>query len=283
MAKPRKDPAELAALIEQGVAKGLEIVDSVRIARGKPPKNPSTALALEHRKAVEANRRTVARHQMRVRSAQSQVTGGAVVAGVGGAVGFIDAVAEVGANASGLPGSPWLWFTAAGIGLLVSLRGRLAQRRLGAAPLVIEPVAPPPTLPSGRPGAVEIARFTSVRVQVMNMSPALDRLYPGAGDELRRADAEAAGPLTALAERLAVLDRLQQDLPGTQAAQSAAASTDVVRRRLAEGCDTYDELLAAAARLLAAPDAARSTADVLGPAVRAMLAYAHGLQRAADL
>ena len=33
----------------------------------------------------------------------------------------------------------------------------------------------------------------------------------------------------------------------------------------------------------AAPDLTRSTADILGPAVNAMLAYAHGLQRASDL
>ncbi len=283
MTKRRRDPAELAALIEQGVTKGMEIVDSVRVARGKPPRNPTTALALEHRKAVEANRRALSRHQMQVRSAQTQVTGGAVVAGVGGAIGLIDGIAEIGAGAAGMPGSPLLWFTAAGIGLLVSIRGRVRQRRLGRPPQVVEPVAPPPALPSSRPGSAEIMRLTSVRVQVMNMSPALDRLYPGAGDELRRADAEAAGPLTALAERLVVLDRLQQDMPGTQAARSAAASSEVVRGRLAEGCDTYDELLAAAARLLAAPDASRSTADVLGPAVSAMVAYAHGLQRAADL
>ena len=117
----------------------------------------------------------------------------------------------------------------------------------------------------------------------MNMAPSLERLYPGSGDELRRADNEAAGPLTALAERLLVLDQLQRELPGTSAAASAAASAELVRGRLAEGCATYDELLAAAARLLAAPDMTRSTSEILGPAVDAMLAYAHGLQRAADL
>ena len=117
----------------------------------------------------------------------------------------------------------------------------------------------------------------------MNMAPSLDRLYPGSGDELRRADNEAAGPLTALAERLLVLDQLQRELPGTSAAASASQSADVVRRRLADGCATYDELLAAAARLLAAPDMSRSTVDVLGPAVDAMVAYAHGLSTVADL
>lgn len=270
-------------MIEQGVARGLDLVDSFRMVTGKAPRGSSKALALEHRKAVEANRRSLTKHRVRAKSYQSQATGGAVVAGVGGAFGLIDVVAETAASAGGIPGPAWMWFATAGVGLLVSVRGRVRLRRLGPAPHVLEPVAPPPALPGGRVGSAEIARFTSVRVQVMNMAPALDRLYPGAGDELRRADNEAAGPLTALAERLVVLDQLQRELPGTSAARSAASSSELVRRRLDEGCATYDELLAAAARLLAAPDAARSTSDILGPAVTAMLAYAHGLQRAAEL
>lgn len=282
MSKPPRDPAELAAFIEQSVAAGRDLVDYWRMATGKTPKNQSKALALAHRKELEANRRQVRRYRRRQESAQAQVTGGAVVAGVGGAIGLFDVVAELGSS-SGAPGPAWMWLGAAGIGLFVSLRGRMRLRRVGPAPRVIEPVAPPPALPKGRSGSVEISRFTSVRVQVMSMAPALDRLYPGAGDELRRADAEAAVPLTALAERIVVLDQLQRELPGTSAARQAAESTDVLRARLAEGCDTYDELLAAAARLLAAPDATRSTAAVLGPAVTAMVAYAHGLQRAADL
>jgi len=270
-------------MIEQGVARGLDLVDSFRMVTGKAPRSSSKALALEHRKAVEANRKSLTRHRVRSQSYQSQSTGGAVVAGVGGTLGLIDVVAETAASSGGVPGPAWMWFTAAGIGLLVSVRGRMRLRRLGPPPSVLEPVAPPPALPSGRVGSVEISRLTSVRVQVMTMAPALDRLYPGSGDELRRADNEAAGPLTALAERLVVLDQLQRELPGTSAARQAAASSEVVRARLDEGCSTYDELLAAAARLLAAPDVTRSTSDILGPAVDAMLAYAHGLQRAADL
>jgi hypothetical protein len=277
--KPRRDPAELAALIEQGVSAGLDLVDSWRMATGKVPKNQSKALAVQHRREVEQSRRQLRSYQGRLRSAKAQVTNGAVVAGVGGAVGFLDVV--TGPQALLLP--TWLWFGAAGLGLVVSIRGRLRLRSIGPAPRVIEPVAPPPALPRGAVGSVEVARFTSVRVQVMNIAPSLERLYPGAGDELRRADNEAAGPLTALAERLLVLDQMQRELPGTSAAGQAAKSAELVRTRLADGCATYDRLLEAAARLLAAPDMTRSTADILTPAVDAMLAYAHGLQRAADL
>lgn len=269
-------------MIEQGVARGLDLVDSFRVATGKAPRQSSKALALEHRKAVAANRKRLTKYRVRAKSYQSQVNGGAVVGGVGGALGFIDVIAETTTTSGGVPGPAWVWFTAAGIGLLVSWRGRRRLRRLGPEPSVLEPVAPPPAMPKGRLGCAEVSRFTSVRVQVMSMAPALDRLYPGAGDELRHADNEAAAPLTALAERLVVLDQLQRELPGTSAARSAASSSELVRRRLDEGCDTYEELLAAAARLLAAPDITRSTSDILGPAVDAMVAYAHGLQRAAE-
>lgn len=270
-------------MIEQTVARGLDLVDSFRMVTGKSPRPSSKSLAHEHRKAVEANRKSLTKYRVRAKSYQSQATGGAVVAGVGGALGLIDVITETVSTSGGIPGPAWLWLTAAGIGLLVSVRGRMRLRRLGPMPMLLEPVAPAPALPNGRVGAVEISRLTSVRVQVMNVAPALDRLYPGAGDELRRADNEAAGPLTALAERLVVLDQLLRELPGTSAARSAATSSELVRRRLDDGCDTYDELLAAAARLLAAPDITRSTSDILGPAVSAMVAYAHGLQRAADI
>ena len=229
MSKPRRDPAEIAALIEQGLSRGLDLVDSFRAATGKGPKASSKALELEQRKALQANRRMVARHSNRVRGLRSQVTGGAAVAGVGGAIGFLDIVAETATGGAGFPGPVWMWFATAGVGLLVSIRGRRALGRMGPAPQPLAIVAPPPTPNRGAIGAAEISRFTSVRVQVMNMAPPLDRLYPGSGDELRRADTEAAGPLTALAERLVVLDQLQRELPGTSAAAQAATSADVVR------------------------------------------------------
>ncbi len=283
MTKRRRDPAEVAALIEQGVERGLGLVESFLSVTGRSARGSSRTLAIEHQKAVEANRRDLARHRVRRQTLKSQVTGGAVVAGVGGALGLIDVVTETATSGAGIPFPAWTWLVAAGVGLAVSVRGRLRLRGLGPEPRPIPTIAPPPAMRGSGVGSAEIARFTSVRVQIINMAPALDHLYPGAGSELRRADMEAAGPLTALAERLVVLDQLQRELPGTSAAASAARSAELVRSRLADGCATYDELLAAAARLLAAPDTTRSTADILGPAVNAMLAYAHGLQRAADL
>jgi hypothetical protein len=278
VSKPRRDPAELAALIEQGVARGLDAVDAFRAATGKGPHKSAKALEIEHRKALAANRKAVSKYTTRLQGLKSEMTGGAVVAGVGGSLGVIDAVSN-----DFIFGPPWLWLGSAAIGLFVSVRARRRLKAVGPPPIVFDPVAPPPVLPRGAVGGPEVARFTAVRVQVVNIAPQLDRLYPGSGGELRRADLEAAAPLTALCDRLLVLDQMQRELPGTSAATSAAKSAELVRLRLADGCSRYDELLAAAARLLASPDMTRSTDAILGPAVDAMLAYAHGLARAADL
>ena len=281
MTKSRRDPAEVMARLEQGMARGLDLIDAFRAATGRGPLSGNRALELEHRKAIAANTRAVKGHEHKVASLKSQMTGGAAVAGVGGAVGLIDVTTSLAGG--GIFGPAWMWLGSAAIGLVVSVRARRNLKLVGPAPIVLDPVAPPPVLPRGAVGSAEVQRFTAVRVQIVNMTPQLDRLYPGSGQELRRADLEAAAPLTALCERLQVLDQMQRELPNTTAAESAAKSAQIVRERLADGCSKYDELLAAAARLLASPDMTRSTDAILGPAVNAMLAYAHGLQRAADL
>jgi len=263
-------------MIGVGVSRGLDAVGSVLAATGRGPKAANAALANEHRRALTANRLEIARHRNRITTLRTEATAGAVIAGVGGSLGLLDVVTT-------MDGPLWLWFGGAAAGLLMSVRARMRLRDVGPAPRELNLVGPPAALPRGAFGATQVTRFTAVRVQVMRIAPELDRLYPGSGDELRRADNEAAAPLTALSERLRVLDHLQRDLPGTAAAATASSSAQVVAQRLDEGCATYDELLAAAARLLAAPDPTRSTQEILAPAVEAMVAYAHGLNRAADL
>ena len=82
MTKSRRDPAELAALIEQGVAKGLDLVDAFKSVTGKGPRGTSRALEIEHRKALAANRKLVSQHRSKVNGLKTEMTGGAVVAGV---------------------------------------------------------------------------------------------------------------------------------------------------------------------------------------------------------
>jgi len=106
-------------------------------------------------------------------------------------------------------------------------------------------------------------------------------LHPAAGKELVNADAQAAGALNALCERLLVLHQLAASLPGTAAANSATSAAGVVASRLDVGCDSYDNLLAAAAELLASPDLTEMVN--LQPAADSLIAYSHGLMRASDL
>ena len=92
---------------------------------------------------------------------------------------------------------------------------------------------------------------------------------------------EAAPALAAQVTRLAVLDQVRRELPGSQADRAASDAAEQVRARLAEGVAVYDRLLAAASTMLASPDLGRSSLDVLGPAADALTAYAAGLRTAA--
>ena len=132
MTKSRRDPAELAALIEQGVAKGLDLVDAFKSVTGKGTRGTNRALELEHRKALAANRKVVSQYRGRVQGLKTQMTSGAVVAGVGGSMGLID----VAANLSGgdVFGPTWLWLGSAAVGLFVSVRARQRLKHVGPPP-----------------------------------------------------------------------------------------------------------------------------------------------------
>ena len=117
----------------------------------------------------------------------------------------------------------------------------------------------------------------------MSIVPAVTGLHPEAGRELKSADDEAAPALAAQVTRLAVLDQIRRDMPGSEAATAATSAAQHVRARLAEGVAVYDRLLAAAATMLASPDLGRSSSEVLLPAADALTAYAEGLRTAESL
>jgi hypothetical protein len=281
VAGKKRNADELAALIEQGLNRGLDVIDAFWAVTSSGNRGSSRALAREQRRAVEAQRKVVQRYERQLHRWRRSSIVGTVVAGSAGSIGVLDLVVEAGGSA-GAFGPPALWFIAAGVGGVVAWRARRKLRGVGAPPTSPLVIAPPAPLPRSAVGANEVQRLISVRMQILQMANTVEPLSPGAGDELRQADAQAAGPLTSLAERLALLHQLQLELPDSPAADAARTSALVVRDRLASGCATYEELLAASARLLAAPDHARSTSEILDPAVQAMIAYAHGLQRAAE-
>ena len=275
MGKKRRNPEDLAQLVQVGLARGLDIVDAWRAATASMPPSVSAEqrqLERAHTQAVELHRRAVRKHERSVARLHSRVTAGSVGAVTGSAL-FLAAV----------PGDMEVWGFAglafAAASGVAALTARRRLRDVAPPPAPRLPAPPPPPLPSSARGAAESAQLTQLRIQLAQVVPAIDRLHPGAGEELRRADAEAAPPLGALVERLAVLDRMERTMPGTSAAEAAASAADEIRTRLAAGCATYERLLAASATLLAAPDVGRSTEDVLGPALEAMSAYAHGLAR----
>lgn len=282
MAKKDRDPAELAAAVEAGVARGMDIVDAFRSALDRAPSRMHRALEREHRKSVAAQKAARRRYELSLRTSTLTSRFGFILAGGAGAISVVDLIAE-GSGGGGAPGPAWIWLSITGASTLLAIRANRRKRVLIPPDDVMIPELPPVPLARGAIGAPEVSHLIRVRIQITQVSTTIERLHPGAGSELRMADAEAAPALQALAERLRVLDQLRRDLPGSAAATSATTAAKTVTVRLAEGCRTYDDLLAASAALLAAPDTSRSTTTILGPAIDAMIAYAHGLERAADL
>ena len=191
-------------------------------------------------------------------------------------LGVIDAAKDV------LPLEPWMWLGTAAVTAVLAVRSRYAAAH------TVPPE--PPTFPSTvaasdvRRDAIgwpEAQGLAAVRRQLTAIIPAVAGLHPDAGHELSSADAEAAPALAAQVTRLAVLDQVRRELPGSAAAEAASDAAETVRARLAEGVAVYDRLLAAASTMLASPDLGRSSIDVLGPAADALTAYAAGLRTAA--
>lgn len=270
--------------MEQGIHVGLEAVDGVRAALGQPTAAGRVrAMERQNKRAQALHLRALERYRRRLARARKQRTVGTSVAAVTGTLGLLDLVIQGVSSASGVFGPAWLWCSTAVVSGLVAAGGVRTLRRAEPPQAPTLALAPPAPLPLGACGYAEVARFSKVRVKLNDVAAAVNRLHPDAAVELRRADREAAVPLNALAERLALLHQIAKDLPGSPAAAASADSAKVVAERLADGCLRYEELLAAAARLLAAPDQARSTDEVLGPAVASMVAYAHGLQKASQI
>lgn len=270
-----------ARAVQTGIARGLDVVAAWQQARSTRPSAQARALQAEQERAIAGQRRAVTQYDRRAHRLQTQATAGVAVAGVAGTVGVIDVIAEAATSSVGVYGPSWMWATAAVVGAVAAISARRQRRQLPPRPGV-DPLPPAPVeVPAGAIGAEQSRQLISLRLQLTQVVPAVDRLHPGAAYELRRADVEAAPPLHALVERLVILHRIRIDMPGTQAETAATTAAIEVRDRLATGCATYEQLLAAAATMLAAPDIARSTDEVLAPALEAMAAYTHGLQRAA--
>lgn len=275
---PRSDPDDLARRVQAGIERGLSVLDSFRGVRGFAE---ADRMERAHRLAMADYDKRQRRYTARLAALRRRRVGGAVIGGLAAVIGLVDAGLTILSVGTLGIGPVWMWGIIAGVS---GLSAFTAHRELGTITppeLPSVPVPPPPPLPRGAIGAEESERLTRLRSQVAQVIPAIAQLHPGAAAEVRRADAEAAPVLAGQVHRLALLHRMVAEMPGTEPARAASAAATEVCARLARGCATYESLLAAAATLLAAPDIARSTEDVLNPAVQAMTAYAHGLARAA--
>jgi hypothetical protein len=143
-------------------------------------------------------------------------------------------------------------------------RARSRAKDLEAHPPVPQlPPLPPARLRSGARGSDQADRVANALLHLYDLVPNVGRLYPQAGQELWRAVSDVEPLLRGQVERLASLDRIEWEMPGSRAAEAAVAAGVEVGARLRSGADALEELIAAAARLLAAPDIADVTVRVI--------------------
>lgn len=274
-----KDVAKLAERVTALVEQGLDVAEAYALAQGS-----GTKATREHAKAMEAHTKAVAQHQQRVVGLRSRAVTSTAVAGAAGTLGLVDAATVSALNAAGvIPGQPWWWLVGSAVFAVRAVRSRHRSRTMTAPePPTLSAITRANDLRREAIGYAEAQGLAAVRRQLVTMVPAVGSLHPDAAHELKGADDEAAPAFTAQVARLAVLDQVRRELPGSTAATAATDAAEQVRSRLAQGVAVYDRLLAAASTMLASPDLGRSGDDVLGPAADALTAYAEGLRTAAN-
>lgn len=276
------DRDQFARVVQAGISRGMDVVDAWRQARAQRPSAQARALQAEHSRQLAEQQRALRRYQRRQRRLNNEVTGGVAAAGIAGTLGVLDIVIESTTATPGVYGPAWVWVLVASGGGVLAMLARRARAALPPPPRVDAVLPPVTTVPPDAIGAELAQRLTSLRLQLAQVIPAIERLHPAAAADLRRADLEAAPQLHALVDRLVVLHGIRAEMAGTQAEIAATTAAVEVRERLATGCATYERLIAASATMLAAPDIARGTDEVLAPALEGLAAYTHGLKRAAN-
>jgi hypothetical protein len=270
--RDREVANEVARHVTRLVQQGADVVEAYLAS------SPS-AIEVQNkarREAIERHERKVRRYEKRMADSKRGFRTMSIASLGLGAGGVVDVLTQL------VPGPTPAFFVASALAAL-SARNKRRFVRNSKPPSQPElPSAAPPRLPSGAIGQVEAEQFARVRNQLVDLIPSLSGIHPDAGRELKSADSEAGAALAGLVQRLALLDRIRTDLDGSQAAAAATTAAQDVRGRLAEGVETYDRLLAAAATMLAAPDMGRTSIQVLGPAIEALTAYAHGLEASAE-
>ncbi len=227
---------------------------------------------------AEARRAAIAAHEARLRQHRGRIMAsrvGMVTGGAGSAVLAAGSVSAAGGGTSLF--AVMLGGLALGSAALGWRSGRRARSLEAHPPVPQLPPLPPVRLPPGARGAEQADRVANALLNLYDLVPNVGRLYPQAGQELWRAVSEVDPLLRGQVDRLASLHRIEHDMPGSRAAEAAVAAGVEVTGRLRTGADALEELVVAAARMLAAPDLGDGVADVLSPAITSLQAFTHGL------
>ena len=262
----------------KGLERAMQLgMDLVRQAREAAKSN--SAPASRDRQMAEAHRAALVRYEGQVRQHQGRIAGakaGVVAGGAGTAVLGLSTVASA--------GSPGQMLFLGGLTAGTAALGWRARRRakdLEAHPPVPQlPPLPPARLRPGARGADQADRVANALLHLYDLVPNVGRLYPQAGQELWRAVSDVEPLLRGQVERLASLDRIEWEMPGSRAADAAIAAGTEITSRVRAGADALEDLIAAAARMLAAPDIGDGVPDALAPAIDSLDAFAHGLHAA---
>ncbi len=274
--RPPKPNPDAGTSVERAVALGIDLLRQARAAgRGRSvPATRERQMAAEHRAALVRYEASVRQHQGRV--------AGARVGTVAGAAG--SAVLGLSTLASVSSGSPVEVVLLGGLTAGSAALGWVSMRRrrelVEHPPVPMLPPLPPARVRPGARGADQADRVASALLHLYDLVPNVGGLYPQAGQELWRAVSDVEPLLRGQAERLASLDRIEWEMPGSRAAEAAVEAGGIVTARLRVGADALEELIAAAARMLAAPDVGDGVPDVLAPAIDSLDAFAFGLHAA---